>query len=180
MDLPTDIWARIWGHLDDIDELGAQGTRGVILTAATAGDVPVLDFIRRTLPNFMDYDELIMEKAAERGLRNVLRWMLPFGPRETVAQMIVAARHGQLGVLRYFHERGYFMHEDVIDSACRGGHWRCVLWALEHGYPISDEVRWTGQFRHVPWAVPWGVTRALNRRLFRDAALARIREGQQD
>lgn len=175
MDLPIDIWARIWGCLDDMAALPLDGTMLVLLTAVGSGDLELLDHIRMNIRNFMDWDELIMEEAAETGQIGVLRWMLPFGPRETTTQLVLAAQFGHLVVLRYFHERGYFMDEEVIDGASRGGHWDCVLWALENGYPLSDEVRETGQLEEYPEEVPAAVTRALRRRLASDAAMARIR-----
>jgi len=88
---------------------------------------------------FAKHKVVSFDQVVRLGSWNVIMYVIGRVEKSSDATA-VAARHGNLRLLKYFREQGFAWHEDTCGSACEGGHLDCLRYAHENDCPWDMRV----------------------------------------
>lgn len=84
--------------------------------------------------------DLPCNSAAYGGQLEVLRWLRQKGFYLTATAMVWAAKRGHLDVIRWLYANGCLPHTAVSALAAEGGHLSVLQWLHEHKIAFSDDI----------------------------------------
>lgn len=120
--------------------LGLITTPGVMsnlcVYAAGEGDLRLLEW---AMERGCEKGHQIIDVAARRGDIPMVRFMETKWQTMRATAHLCAARHGQLAFLKWVVARGDTLHDEICDAATIGGHLRCLQYVHAHGGKMDEK-----------------------------------------